>query len=212
MQEAKLFIITFFAALGGVLPPGLVNMTVAKTCVKHGKKSGLMLALGATTTVFFQAFTAIVLAKYIFNNPAVRYVLLWIALVVFIGLGIYFFIVAFKKNTGKKKTFKTGRYGAKRFIGGVLVALVNVFPIPYFVSISTLFNPGNHTEYSWWTIVLFSLAAAAGSFTSFYIYVISFLKIEKHTDKFSTYSNYFMAGLMTVLTAITVFRIYLMDT
>lgn len=211
MQETKLFIITYFAALGGVLPPGLVNMTVAKTCVKYGKRSGLILSLGATLTVFFQAFAAIVMAKYVFNNPDVRYVLLWIALVVFVGLGIYFFRLAFKNTTHKEKNIQTNKYGAKRFLGGVLVALVNVFPIPYFVSISTLFNPADHADFSWWTIVLFSLAAAAGSFTSFYIYVISFLKIEKHTKKFSTYSNYFMAGLMTVLTGITVFRLFFME-
>ncbi|MFZ0491260.1 MAG: lysine transporter LysE, partial [Salegentibacter sp.] len=31
MEETKLFLITYFAALIGVIPPGLVNMTVAKT-------------------------------------------------------------------------------------------------------------------------------------------------------------------------------------
>ncbi|MEH6408058.1 MAG: lysine transporter LysE, partial [Leeuwenhoekiella sp.] len=40
METLRLFVITFFAAFVGVIPPGLVNMTVAKTCLKNGKQNG----------------------------------------------------------------------------------------------------------------------------------------------------------------------------
>lgn len=64
MEEAKLFLITYLAAFIGVVPPGLVNMTVAKTCVEKGKKNGLYVAVGAGIIILIQAFIAVLLAKY----------------------------------------------------------------------------------------------------------------------------------------------------
>ncbi len=99
MEETKLFLITYFAALLGVVPPGLVNMTVAKTCVVKGKKNGLYVALGATFVVIIQATVAVLLAKYIFDNAFVQNILLRAGLVIFILLAVYFFIQANNKTT-----------------------------------------------------------------------------------------------------------------
>jgi len=63
LETTKLFIITFTAAFIGVIPPGLVNMTVAKTCVERGKQSGIIVALGASVVVLLQALIAIQLAN-----------------------------------------------------------------------------------------------------------------------------------------------------
>ena len=65
MHEIQLFGITFFAALVGVIPPGLVNMSIAKTCVDVRLKAGKQKALGAALVVFIQAYIAIVIAKEI---------------------------------------------------------------------------------------------------------------------------------------------------
>lgn len=206
MEETKLFFFTFFAALIGVFPPGLVNMTVAKTCVQKGKKSGVWVALGASLIVFCQACIAILMAKYIFNHPYIRNVLLRTGLVVFVILSIYFFITA-KKNKKNKPKISKGN-SAKNFFTGITIALLNVFPIPYFVVISTAFNAKGNINYDMLSVILFSFAAALGTFSTLYIYVLSFLKIEKHTNRFSKYSNYFMASLMLLLVIITLIRIY----
>lgn len=206
MEEAQLFFFTYFAALLGVFPPGLVNMTVAKTCVQKGKRNGILVALGASLIVFLQACIAILMAKYIFNHPYVRNILLRAGLVIFIILGIYFFILARKNKVKKPKESK--KNSAKSFFTGITIALLNVFPIPYFVVISTAFNAKGGYQYSALSVAIFAFAAALGTFSSLYVYVISFLKIEKHTDRFSKYSNYFMAILMLVLVCITLIRIF----
>ena len=72
MEETKLFLIVFAAAFIGVVPPGLVNMTVAKTCVEKGKRNGLYVAIGAGIIILIQAFIAVMLANYIFDHPMVR--------------------------------------------------------------------------------------------------------------------------------------------
>ncbi|MGO2359290.1 LysE family translocator [Mesonia sp.] len=203
IETLQLFLITYFAALAGVIPPGLVNMTVAKSCVDKGKRSGVLVALGASIIVFIQALIAILMAKYIFTHPYVQKMMLRAGLVVFVIMGIYFFIEARKEKTKVEASKKSS---AKSFLKGVMIASVNVFPIPYFVAISTAFNPDQ--GYGWLNITAFSFAAALGTFTTLYIYVISFLKIEKHTKSFSKYSNYFMAALMAILIIVTLVRIF----
>lgn len=205
MEETKLFLITYFAALIGVIPPGLVNMTVAKTCVEHGKRNGLYVALGASSVVLLQALIAVLLAKYIFDNIFVQSILLRAGLVIFILLGIYFLLMA-KRRGGIEHT--THKANANSIFKGMLISVLNLFPIPYFVAIAGALNLGVGVTYEWSLIFAFVLAAALGSFTTLYLYVLSFIKIEKYAEKFSEYSNYFMASLMLILVIITILRIY----
>jgi threonine/homoserine/homoserine lactone efflux protein len=204
LEETKLFLITYFAAFIGVLPPGLVNMTVAKTCVEKGKKSGLLVAIGAGIVILIQAFIAVLLAKYIFDHPFVRRMILRAGLVVFSILAVYFFIQA-----RHKKGINQNRQKAKAqsLFKGMLIAALNVFPIPYFVAIAGAMNLNGGVQYDWSLITSFASAACLGSFTSLYIYVVLFDKIEKKAESFARYSNYFMAGLMLVLIIVALVRI-----
>lgn len=204
MEETKLFLITYFAALIGVIPPGLVNMTVAKTCVEHGKRNGLYVAIGASIVVFFQALVAVLLAKYIFDNAFVQSILLRAGSVIFLLLGIYFFIMAKRRGGIEHSSQKAN---ANSIFKGMLVSVLNLFPIPYFVAIAGAVNVGVGVTYHWSLIITFVIAASLGSFTTLYVYVLSFIKIDNNVDRFSRYSNYFMATLMLILVIITIIRI-----
>ena len=204
MEETKLFLITYFAALLGVVPPGLVNMTVAKTCVEQGKRSGMYVSIGASVVVFFQALIAVLLAKYIFDNPFVRNVLLRAGLVIFLLLGIFFLVKARRDphiETHSKKT--TGN----AFLKGMFVAVLNILPIPFFVALAAALNVGGDLSYDWMLMLTFVIAASLGTFTTLYFYVLSFIRIEDKSEVFAKYSNYFMAVLMLVLVIITLIRI-----
>ncbi|MCM8568719.1 LysE family transporter [Gramella jeungdoensis] len=205
MEETKLFLITYFAAFLGVVPPGLVNMTVAKTCVERGKKNGMYVAVGAAIVVLIQAFIAVLLAKYIFDHPFVRKMLLRAGLVIFSILFVYFFLKARKK---RKFEHSAKEADAHSILKGMLVAVLNLFPIPYFVAIAGAMDLSDTVTYDWSMIISFSFAAALGTFSTLYIYVLSFAKIEEKVDSFAKYSNYFMAGLMMVLIVITLVRMY----
>ena len=207
MEETKLFLITYFAALLGVVPPGLVNMSVAETCLKHGKKQGLFVAIGASLVVLLQAFIAILLAKYIFNNPFVHNILLRAGLVIFLLLGVYFFIMGQRKRKGRKVvTHSAG--GRRNVLKGMAISILNIFPIPYFCALGTALNVGGDVDYHVMQIFFFVIAAAAGSFTTLYFYVLFFGRIEGKAAYFAKYSNYFMAALMLLLVLITLIRIF----
>lgn len=205
MQETKLFLITYFAALLGVVPPGLINMSVAKTCVQKGKSSGIYVAIGASFIVLFQALIAILLAKYIFDNPYVRNMLLRAGLVIFLLMGAYFIIIAQRK---RKEVQVHVTNGARSLLKGMIISALNVFPIPFFCALGAAMNVGGSVDYHNLQILAFVLAASLGTFTTLYLYAIFFARIEDKSDYFSKYSNYFMAGLMFVLVIITLFRIF----
>ncbi|MGB7841724.1 MAG: LysE family transporter [Salinimicrobium sp.] len=205
MEETKIFLITYFAALLGVVPPGLVNMSVAKTCVKRGKKNGIYVAIGASFVVMIQALIAIQLAKYIFDNPFVRNVLLRAGLVIFIILAIYFFVMGQHK---RKEVEVSPTSGVRSILKGMMIGVLNVFPIPYFVALGAALNLNGSVEYHVINNTVFVLAASLGTFSTLYLYALFFAKIEAEENLFARYSNYFMAGLMLILVVITFIRIF----
>ncbi|MGB7785905.1 MAG: LysE family transporter [Salinimicrobium sp.] len=206
MEETKIFLITYFAALLGVVPPGLINMSVAKTCVKRGKKNGIYVAIGASFVVMIQALIAILLAKYIFDNPFVRNVLLRAGLVIFIILAVYFFIMG--QQHKRKEVEVSPTSGVRSILKGMMIGVLNVFPIPYFVALGAALNVNGSVQYHVINNAVFVLAASLGTFTTLYLYALFFAKIEAEGNFFAKYSNYFMAGLMLVLVIITFIRIF----
>jgi len=54
MQVLLPFIFGFLAAVIGVLPPGLINMTAAKVSLVDGQKRAMMFVLGALVVIFFK--------------------------------------------------------------------------------------------------------------------------------------------------------------
>ena len=206
MEETKIFLITYFAALLGVVPPGLINMSVAKTCVKRGKKNGIYVAIGASFVVMIQALIAILLARYIFDNPFVRNVLLRAGLVIFIILAIYFFVMA--QQHKRKEVEVSPTSGVRSILKGMMMGVLNVFPIPYFVALGAALNVNGSVQYHVINNMVFVLAASLGTFTTLYFYALFFAKIEAEGNFFAKYSNYFMAGLMLVLVIITFIRIF----
>lgn len=205
MEETKIFLITYFAALLGVVPPGLVNMSVARTCVKKGKKNGIYVAVGASFVVLIQALIAIILAKYIFDNPFVRNILLRAGLVIFIIMTFYFLIMAQHK---RKEVEVENTAGVKSILKGMAIGVLNVFPIPYFVALGAALNVNGGVEYHFINNTVFVLGASLGTFTTLYLYALFFGRIEGESNLFTKYSNYFMAGLMLVLVVITFIRIF----
>lgn len=210
MEITKLFLIVYFAAFLGVIPPGLVNMSVAKTCLHQGKHNGLLVALGASITVVFQALVAVLLAQYIFSHPFVRNMLFRTGIVIFGILAIYFFIQAKKEKVKKVKV--PNHQGLKSLGKGLGVALINVLPIPFFCALSGTFKISSEgIANAPLETAVFVLAAAGGTFTALYLYVLGFDKIDKKAKTFTKYSNYFMAVLMLVLVVLTLIRMYYAD-
>lgn len=201
-----LFFATFSAAFVATIPPGLLNMNAAKTSVEKGELNGVVFSLGVSVMIIAQAYVAVLISKFLYNNPEVVEVLLKIAIVVFAFLAIYFFIIA---KRDKKKKIKIVNVSKKNsFFKGILLAAINLLTIPYYSGLHTMWNASGWIKYGVYDILVFILAAGCGTFSVLYLYVFYFNKLEAKTTKFSKNSNYILASLMMILLIITLVRIY----
>lgn len=204
MEELQVYLLTYLAAFVGVVPPGLVNMSVAKACLERGRRNSILMASGASVIVFFQALIAILISKYIFSNPYVKDMILQAGIVILILMFIYFLLSANRKKT--QQNLKK-RAGTKSFFVGILVSALNIFPIPYFVLIGTLLSNNFKITFTLYNDIIFAFSAALGTLTTLYLYIVFIMKIDGKTELFKKYSNYFMAVLMLILIIITWMRL-----
>ena len=96
-----LFFATFSAAFMATVPPGLLNMNAAKASVEKGKLSGVVFSLGVALTVMVQAYVAVNISKFLYNNPVVIDYLLKAAIFVFAFFAIYFFVTAKREKVDR---------------------------------------------------------------------------------------------------------------
>ncbi|MBP8066843.1 MAG: LysE family transporter, partial [Flavobacterium sp.] len=182
-------ILGFTAASIGVAPPGLLNMTAAKVSAVDGRSRAVTFALGASVTVLFQTYIAVLFAKFIDRNPDVVILLQEVGLFIFIGLTGYFFWAGKKKK--KKQEELKMKSKTSRFFLGMLLSFLNLLPIPYYVFLSVWFSRKGWFFFNQSYIWLFVFATVAGSFLMFYLYILFFKKKESDQPSFlMTSGNY----------------------
>ena len=120
MEISIVFLLGLLLAFVGVIPPGLLNMTAAKISLKEGHVRGFVYSIGVCVVVGVQTYLATIFAKYLNQHPDVIDILKRVALVLFILISIYFFLLA-KSNSSPQKvdTFKSKK---SRFFQGILMS------------------------------------------------------------------------------------------
>ncbi|TAI47961.1 LysE family transporter [Flagellimonas allohymeniacidonis] len=201
-----LFFATFSAAFMATVPPGLLNMNAAKTSVEKGKLNGVIFSLGVSSMIMVQAYIAVLISKFLYNNPEVIDMLLKVALGVFAFFAIYFFVTAKKNKKGGIKSVKVSKKNS--FFKGMLLAALNLLTIPYYSGLNAMWNGAGWIKFEITDILTFVLAAGLGTFSVLYLYTFYFNKLETKTNRFSKNSNYILSVLMVILLVITLFRIF----
>lgn len=201
-----LFFATYSAAFMATVPPGLLNMNAAKTSVDKGKANGIIFSLGVSTMIMIQAYIAVLISKYLYNNPEIIDLLLKIAIAVFAFFALYFFVAA---KRSKNRTYGMVNVSKKNsFFKGLLLAALNLLTIPYYSGLNAMWNSTGLIDFEAWDITTFVVAAGAGTFTVLYLYTVYFNKLEQKSNRFSKNSNYVLSALMLVLLVITLIRIF----
>ncbi len=185
----------FIAAVIGIIPPGLINMTAAKINLKEGKKNAFWFAIGAVLVIFFQVYVAVLFARVIDNRPDVVTLMREIGFVIFSILTIYFLFIAKEPKTKKKSKIKKSSKKSRFFLGMLLSGL-NFFPIPYYVVVSVTLASYHLFVFENTIIFTFVLGSVLGSFAVLYSYIAFFGRIEKKTD-------YMMRNMNTIIGSIT---------
>jgi threonine/homoserine/homoserine lactone efflux protein len=194
------FCISFLAAL----LPGLINMTAAKISLQEGKTGALSFAFGAVSVVLVQTLLAVLFARFISSHLEIVAIIQEIAIFIFFGLSVYFFWIA--KRPNKIKTDIKVKGKSNRFFFGMLIASINLLPIPFYVFTSISLAASGYFTFDKIPIAAFVSGVVSGSFLMFYIYVVAFKRIEKKTE-FLFHNINIIIGSVTALIAIfTLFK------
>jgi len=200
-----LFFATYSAAFMATVPPGLLNMNAAKTSVEKGKLNGIIFSLGVSSTIIAQAYLSVLISKFLYNNPEVIDGLLKAALAVFGFFTLYFFVKA--RSNKVKAPEEITKSKKNSFFKGILLASLNFLTIPYYAGIHAMWNKTGWIQFKQEDILVFVLAAGAGTFSVLYLYTFYFNKLETKSNRFSKNSNYIISLLMLILLVITLIRI-----
>ncbi len=205
MDITYIFFLGLFFALIGVIPPGLLNMTAAKISLKEGHVRGIVFSIGVTITVFIQTYIAAIFARYLSKHPEVIDVLRSIALVLFIGITIYFLFIA--KATIKKEIKPKIKSKHSRFFQGLLMSAINVFPIPYQAYMTITLASYKWLNFQLPSIIAYVIGAGIGTFIMLYIYMFFFDKIKSKTLTSQKNMNYIIGGITGVISIVTLVNI-----
>ncbi len=189
------FLSGFIAAVIGIFPPGLINMTAAKTSVNDGRIRAMLFVFGALVIIFFQTYISVLFAQYINKHEEVVVLLREIGLVIFSVLSVYFLVFAKEPKEHREKALQI-KSKKSRFFIGMLISAINFFPIPYYVFVSVSLASFKFFSFDTVSIFSFVFGTVAGSFIVFYCYVVFFDKMKSKTD-------YFVRNMNTIIGAIT---------
>lgn len=199
------FVLAIFLGLiisiGGIIIPGMLNMTIAKISIKESQKQALNFALGAVVVVFIQSFLGTYFAKFLDANPVFSEGLKKIGTVIFIVLTIAFTIMGLKAK--KQKEIKVEIEAKRnRFFYGMAMSSFNMFAIPWYAITSLMMASKDLFQYDMISIVLFSISAALGTYFVFYLYA-KFFKLIEHKLTFIVQNINFLIAALTGIVAVS---------
>ena len=199
------FVLAIFLGLiisiGGIIIPGMLNMTIAKISINENQKQALNFALGAVVVVFIQSFLGTYFAKFLDANPVFSEGLKKIGTFIFIGLTVAFFIMGL--NSKKKKEVEVKiEQKRNRFFYGMALSAFNMFAIPWYALTTLMMSSQDLLNYDMLSILLFSLSAAVGTYFVFYLYA-RFFKLIEHRLTFIVKNINFLIAFLTGIVAIS---------
>ena len=200
MDISIVFLLGLSFAFVGVIPPGMLNMSAAKISLKEGHVRGFVFSIGVCVVVGVQTYLALIFAKYLNQHPDVVDVLKRVALVLFILVSIYFFLLA--KSDATPQEVDASKSKKSRFFQGILMSALNVFPIPYQAYIVTTLLSYQLLSLDNLSIGSYIAGATSGTFIALYIYILFFDKIKSSKITSPKRMNYSI-GIITAIVSIT---------
>ena len=175
-------------------------MSAAKISLKEGHVRAFVFSIGVCVTVGVQTYLALIFAKYLNQHPDVVDVLKRVALVLFVLISIYFFLLAKRQISPQKVDASKSK--KSRFFQGILMSALNVFPIPYQAYIVTTLLSYQLLSLDNLSMGSYIAGATSGSFVALYIYILFFDKIKNSKITSPKWMNYSI-GIITAIVSIT---------
>lgn len=188
------FIVGFLMAYIGLLPPGMLNMTTARTTLLHGINKSLRFASGACIIVGIHGVIAFYFAEFLKTNPQIIANLRIAGMFVLAGLSYFFWKKA-------KSQFRiSGKEDLKNpFIAGLVMSSLNMLGIPFYLGMSTILASKELIILEWPYNMFLTMGATLGSFTLFMTYGYFANVIDKKIGFISKNINLILSIVFLIL-------------
>ena len=199
------FLTGLIASVFGTLLPGILNATVVKISKKEGIKNAYSFMLGTFVIIALQTYLAVFFAKIIDRSVFITNIIREIGFVVFLVLTIYFFVAKPKQNTDEETEIIQKR---KRFTQGILLALINVFPIFYYVFITITAVNNNFYSINYISNILLTVGVLIGAFLAFMFYINLFKKAVLQENFVLKNINKILGCVTGIITVINLCKLF----
>lgn len=204
MEYLISLLLGFLIAFIGIIPPGMLNMMVAKLSVNESKKAGLLFGYGAALIVVIQCFLGLYFAKFLDSHPVVSENLKKFAVFIFIILTIVFIYNGLKPKKEKPEVSIENK--KNRFLYGVILSSLNMFAIPYYVFSSLTLSSKNIFHFSSGFNLVFTAGAGLGTLLVFQIYASLFKKIEGKVGFLIRNINFIIAAITGIVAISSIYK------
>lgn len=202
------YLLAFGAAFGlsflGMLPPGMLNMTVVSLSMKKSFRLALVFALGAALVEFFQTFVMVKCVDSVQEFLEDNLYVYWIAFFILVALGIGYLLAKPKKLQTDQKMDANP---LKALVHGMSLSIVNVLAYVFWLMTGVYFINQGILFSDLSILLVFSLGAMAGAFVVYLIYGVLGDKILSRFDFFAKNINTIIAFIFFVLAAIQLVKV-----
>ena len=202
----SLFFFGFLSSFIGSITPSMLNMTAIKVSLEKGIEASKKYALGVSLVAIPQVVIAVILTKYIAENPTILETLEKSGIVVFIGLSYYFY------NKSKKGKIKTESLKSKKenpFLIGITLSFLNMFAIPFFCGIIVALDLFELFSFEVFPILFFILGTIFGTFCILFVYARFANIIQQKTGKLTKDINIILSVLTALVAVITFIKLFI---
>jgi len=202
----SLFFFGFFFAFVGSITPSMLNMTALKISLEKGKNAANKYALGVSLIVIPQIYIAVVLTKYIAENPKILETLEKAGIVIFILLSYYFY------KESKKSKIKVEGINAKNensFLTGITLSTLNMFAIPFFSGIVITLDAFKLFNFNIVPVISFIFGSIIGTFYILFLYGKFAQIIQSKTGKLTKDINIVLSVLTVLVAIFTVIKLFI---
>ena len=202
----SLFFFGFFFSFIGSITPSMLNMTAIKVSLEKGIEASKKYALGVSFIAIPQVVIAVILTKYIAENPTILETLEKVGIIIFIGLSYYFY------NESKKGKIKTESIKSKKenpFLTGITLSFLNMFAIPFFCGIIVALDLFELFSFEVFPIFFFILGTILGTFCILFAYAKFAKRIQQKTGKLTKDINIILSVLTALVAVITFIKLFI---
>ena len=203
MTIILLFFFGFFFSFVGSITPSMLNMTSLKISLEKGREAANKYALGISLIASLQTYIAVILTKYIAENPSILETLDKIGIVIFILLSYYFY------KESKKDKINVDEIKPKKenpFLRGITLSSLNMFAIPFFCGTVILLDSFNLFTFEFIPILAFVFGSVLGTFYILFLYGKFAKKIQQKTGRLTKDINIILSIITAFVAIITIIK------